>query len=438
MTLTKIGEVRFPEETEHLSSPHEFIGNQPSLPTAPVNIFLNSKMTMQTMVGIGGAFSELGGKALLSLEETERKQVAKELFSQHLNFFRLPVGSSDFALDAYSLNDQEGDFEMKHFSLARDAQYLQPYMALAKEYCPEMSLHISPWSPPAWLKEDGNMGGGSPLIDKPEYYEAYAKYFVKYIQSYEALGYSVRRLNVQNEPDVSPAYPSCQMSEKQMAHFIKEYLHPALSKANITTELFAGTFRSLNGASASDFLTTTEGIEKYISGIGMQYSAMQPIYDVLSCPKYQHLKFMHTESNCFDGQNSWTQAATLYQSIVSYLTAGCDSFTYWNMILDETGKSTWGWAQNSLVGIEEATKKVQYYPDFWVMQLASRCILPQSKRISYVSRDHVGIATVQQDGSVRFLCSNFHKEAKEGKVVLNGEELKISLEPMSISGFSIG
>lgn len=439
MTLRKIDEIKLPTDLDssQIMTHGEFIGNQPSLPTAPVNIFINSKMKLQTIQGIGGSFSEIGGKALLSLEESSREALSKDLFAQHLNYFRLPMGSSDFALSAYSLHEQDQDFELKAFSLEKDEKYIIPYVKMAKKYCPEMKLHISPWSPPAWMKESGKMEGGSSLIDKKEYYTAYALYFAKYIQAYEQLGFPVHRLNVQNEPDVDPIYPSCIMPPKQMAHFIQHFLHPLLQKENIPTEIFAGTFRSLNGAHASDFLTATPNIQEYIHGIGTQYSAMQPIYDVLSKKEYNHLKFMHTESNCFDGKNSWEQALTLYKSIVTYLTAGCDSFTYWNMILNETQKSSWGWEQNSMVLVDETTKKVTYNPDYYVMKLAASSILPQSQRISYISRNQMGIAVVNPDESVYFLCCNLNQEAKSGKVVVNDQEIPLSLEAMSITAFSV-
>ncbi|MNE30581.1 Glucuronoxylanase XynC precursor [compost metagenome] len=62
---------------------------------------------------------------------------------------------------------------------------------------PSIKILGSPWSPPTWMKTNNSTIGGSL---KPEYYDAYAKYFVKYIQSMKAEGITVDAITIQNEP----------------------------------------------------------------------------------------------------------------------------------------------------------------------------------------------------------------------------------------------
>ncbi|MFI3238443.1 MAG: hypothetical protein R3Y47_10530 [Lachnospiraceae bacterium] len=437
MKLEKLGVLALPgdvnfKETSQLCGD---IGDQPNQPTRGAHIHINSKMEFQTMQGIGGAFSELGSKALFSLSEGVRDGVAEALFAGKLDYFRLPIGASDFALDAYSLNDEKGDFEMEHFSLARDEERLIPYMELARKFSPEMKLHASPWSPPAWIKDNQYYGNGGSVIDEPRYYKAYAKYFSTYIRAYEEKGFDIDRLNIQNEPDVDPAYPSCMMPAAQMCKFIKEYLHPHFKESGIDTDIFAGTFRTINGASACDFLTADPEISQYIAGIGSQYSVMQPLYNIAMT--HPELKLMHTESNCFHGENSWEQAVVLYMSIVNYVNAGCDVFTYWNMILNTVAESTWGWKQNSLVTIDEESGAVTYNPDFHVYSLASSCIKRNSKRVVYTSMNKMGLAFKQEDGSLTCLVSNFSDKQEVGDLTVDGVKLDLTLEPMSIAAYKI-
>lgn len=437
MKLEKIYEVKIPTKV-HYKEVSALCGNtadQPNQPQGNVNIFINSNMEFQTFNGIGGSFSEVGGKALASLNDTLKDEVSKKLFSDNLNYFRLPVGASDFGVDAYSLNDNENDFSMDKFSLERDEKYVVPYMESVKKFCPDMKVHASPWSPPGWLKDTNKMCGGGSLIDDDKYYKAYALYFLKLIESYKEKGFDINRVNIQNEPDVSPAYPSCVMPDWQMNKFIKNYLHPLFKEKNIDTKIFAGTFRSINGASATDFLCYDEDILNYISGIGTQYTAMQPIYDIAA--KYKDLSIMHTESNCFKGENSWEQAVVLYTNIVNYLLAGCDTFTYWNMILNQDQISTWGWNQNSLVTINEETSEITYNPDYYIMELTAKCITKNSKRIVYSCMEKPGIATKNEDGSITFMVSNFLDEPKTGKLTVDFKEMDIALEPMSITAFKV-
>ncbi|MFI3207002.1 MAG: glycosyl hydrolase [Clostridia bacterium] len=437
MKLEKLYSVKIPAdinltETSQLCGD---IGDQPNQANFGAHIFLNSKFECQTMAGIGGAFSELGGKALLSLDKEEQNEVAKNLFADKFNYFRLPVGSSDFGLDAYSLNDVANDFEMEHFSLERDEKFIIPYMNLAKEYSENLKVHASPWSPPYWLKDNMAFGDGGSIVDDDKYYVAYAKYFLKLVNEYKKKGFDIARINIQNEPDVDPKYPSCLMSVEQMAKFIREYLFPLFKEENIDTEIFAGTFRAINEATACDFLTVDNDIQNYISGIGCQYHTMGPLNQINA--KFPNLKIMHTESNCFHGENSWEQAIALYMNIINYINAGCDVFSYWNMILNTNAESTWGWKQNSLVTIDEESKTVTYNPDYYVMALASACIKPNAKRIVYASRNKTGMAFKNEDGTVSFMLSNFTDKKEIGDVTLDGKKLDIQLEPMTISAYKI-
>lgn len=410
------------------------IGDQPNQPKRAVNLFVNSNMEFQTFKGVGGAFSELGGKALLSLPEDKRKEVAKALFEDKLKFFRCPMGSSDFALDAYSLDEVEDDFELKHFSLDRDKKYLFPYMNYCKEYCNDMKLHVSPWSPPWWLKDSKEYGNGGSIVEDEKYYKTYAEYIYKFIEGYKEAGFPISRYLIQNEPDVNPKYPSCITPYKQMADIIK-HIHKVFDEKNCSTEIWAGTFRSLTGASSSEFLAENPGIEKYISGIGVQYTIMQPLYDIQR--NYPTLGLMHTESNCFHGENSWEQAIVLFLNIVDYVQAGCDAYTYWNMILNEEATSTWGWKQNSLININENTNDITFNPDFYVMELAAKCITPGSKRIIYHSLNKKGLAVKKPTGEIGFLVSNFSDKDEEGKVTVDGKVYDIKLPAVSISYFEI-
>lgn len=92
----------------------------------------------------------------------------------------------------------------------------------------------SPWSPPVWMKDNGNSVGGSLL---PAYYSAYAQYFVKYIQAMQSKGITIDAVTIQNEPQHGGNNPSMVMSATEQANFIKNNLGPAFQAAGITTKI---------------------------------------------------------------------------------------------------------------------------------------------------------------------------------------------------------
>lgn len=123
---------------------------------------------------------------------------------------------------------------MQQFSLAPDEQHLIPVLKEILAINPDIRIMGSPWSPPAWMKTNGDTRGGSL---KPEYYPAYANYFVKYIQGMAAAGITIDAITVQNEPLHPGNNPSLLMLAEEQAVFIKDYLGPAFREANIDTKI---------------------------------------------------------------------------------------------------------------------------------------------------------------------------------------------------------
>jgi glucosylceramidase len=62
---------------------------------------------------------------------------------------------------------------------------------------PSIKILGSPWTAPSWMKSNNSPKGGSLL---PQYYDAYAQYFVKYIQGMKAAGITIDAVTLQNEP----------------------------------------------------------------------------------------------------------------------------------------------------------------------------------------------------------------------------------------------
>ena len=123
-----------------------------------LNVDPGTSRTGQTMEGFGGCFNELGWTSLKQLSEQDRESVLHELFDPvagaRFTYCRMPIGANDFATEAYSYDETDGDFDLKHFSIEHDRQTLIPFIHAAQRYQPKLRLWASPWTPPSWMKRN--------------------------------------------------------------------------------------------------------------------------------------------------------------------------------------------------------------------------------------------------------------------------------------------
>ena len=402
-------------------------------------IKLYPNIEFQTLEGVGGAFNEIGGAALMILPTAVQDEIMTNLFSVKdgagFMFSRTAVGASDFGLDAYSYADVADDYNMEHFSIAREETSVIPYIQQAFKKNPDMKLFASPWSPPGWMKYSGVMDQGedfpekNKLKDEPKIYEAYALYFSKYIKAYEEKGITIDRLIIQNENDANTSYPSNEMNVEQMSKFTKNYLRPQFKKDNIATELWAGTFRTHGQIDAIELVANPEYVALF-DGVGIQYTGAIYINQMKDLDPNGH--FMHTEGRCENGKNTWDQASKRLGEVANYINNGIPNYCYWNMILNETTESGWDWAQNSLINIDRQTKQVTYNPDYAVMAFMSKYLVPGAKRIANFAKD--AVITVKHNGKIYMLVQNYSEESQVYEYQIeHGESKKVEIPSQSMA-----
>lgn len=205
-------------------------------------ITVDSTQTFQTIDGFG--FAMTGGSAYLinHLSAADREPLLKELFTPdstfiNVSYLRTSIGSSDLNASVYSYDDipvGQTDYPLDYFSLGADEYDLIPILKKVVALNPNIKILGSPWSAPVWMKTINNTMGGSL---KPECYDVYAKYFVKYIQAMKANGIHIDAITCQNEPLNAYNNPSMLMTAVQQADFIKNHLGPAFQAANIDTKI---------------------------------------------------------------------------------------------------------------------------------------------------------------------------------------------------------
>jgi glucosylceramidase len=415
-------------------------------PDMPPDVRIAPGKTFQTIDGFGGCFNELSWVALGKASPADRERVLSALFGRDGCAFtlgRLPIGANDFALDWYSLDDTPGDLALTNFSIARDKKYLIPYVKAAMAVCPTLKCWGSPWSPPAWMKANGSYSRGS-LKWEPPILQAYATYLARWVEVYRAAGVNIYALTPQNEPNILNIYPTSEWRGPQLREFIAEYLGPTLRDRKAGVELWLGLNGDPlnNGDIANDRLVTVLEDPKanaFLTGVAFQYDSRTQIASASEL--YPDKKLMQSETECNRGDNTWADAQRLYGLMKRYLDNNASSYFAWNMVLDETGISTWNWRQNSLINVNHMTGQVTFNGEYYVMRHFSQFVKPGAKRVLTTGVWGDKIAFVNPDGSTVLVIGNSAKQPLP--IVLNvagrsaGGTINVTLPACSVNTFVI-
>lgn len=223
-------------------------------PHQPIRIVVDPGQVHQTMLGHGAAMTDASASVLMNLKAknpTLFAHVMKRLFESKagagFSFLRLPMGTSDYtATKTYSTYCDETSPDLRKFSTAHDEKYIIPALQEALKLNPEIRILGSPWSPPAWMKTNQALKGISPKDKaagkscrlKPECFDTYAEYFVKFIEAYRAAGIEIYGVTLQNEPQFDAAsYPCMRMDEDDQIKLVK-LLGGKLEAKRLKTRIF--------------------------------------------------------------------------------------------------------------------------------------------------------------------------------------------------------
>jgi glucosylceramidase len=409
---------------------------------------------MQVIDGFGGCFNELGWDALSLLDTAMTDSLVSLFFgpASDLKFTlgRVPIGANDYARDWYSLDDTPGDFSMQNFNIVRDKKSIIPYILKALSHEQKLKVWGSPWCPPAWMKTNNHyackMGevndlccpdkegkeGVTQFIMQTRYLDAYALYFSKFIRAYRDAGVPVYAVHVQNEPNSCQNFPSCIWKASDLGIFIGQYLGPRLLKDVPDAEIWYGTIERPYIENIDTVLRDPDA-KKYVKGLGFQWAGKDAIGRAHG--KFPAVSLMETESECGDGSNDWKAAEYTFSLIRHYFENGANAYMYWNMVLDETGKSQWGWKQNSLITIDRKTLNITLNPEYYLFKHVSHFVEPGARWLNTQGNRQDVIAFVNPDGRVNVLVLN--QSEREDEVVISTPRgnFKVSLKPRSFNTF---
>lgn len=302
-------------------------------------------VTYQEVRGFGGAFTEASAYNLSLLNEKLQEEVMESYFGEgglQYNLCRTHINSCDFGLGNYAYLEQETDEKLTGFSIERDEKYLIPMIKLAKNKATEeLVLLASPWSPPAFMKSNGEMNHGGYLLEK--YYPMWAEYIVKYLQEYEKRGIHISMLTLQNEPQAVQTWDSCIYSSEQEKDMIKKYLGPALIKHGFSDVkiLIWDHNKELVFERTRDIIEDTEA-DQFVSGVAFHWYSGDHFENVaLVREKYPNKELIFTEGcveySRFADSNEVYKAQMYAHDMIGNFNAGMNGYIDWNLLLDDKG-----------------------------------------------------------------------------------------------------
>jgi glucosylceramidase len=397
---------------------------QPELPA----VLVEPSKRFQTIEGFGGAFTEAAATTLNRISAENRQRIVRAYFDRAeghgYTLCRTHINSCDFSLGNYAYTEAPGDVELKHFSIERDRRAVLPMIQQAQRAAgTTLKLLASPWSPPAWMKTNGQMNHGGAL--RPECRDAWARYFVRYIREYEREGVAIWAVTVQNEPAATQVWDSCIYSAEEERDFVRDHLGPALEQAGLSH------VKILIWDHNRDLLVERVRpafedpvARRYIWGAAFHwygpdcFENVQRVHDA-----WPDKKLLFTEG-CQEGGphiGSWDLGERYARSIINDLNRWTVGWIDWNMVLDETGGPNHvGNFCSAPIIADTKHDRVIFQSSYYYLGHFSRFIRPGAARILCAStRDDLEVTGFQNpDASIAVVVLNRTDQARKFRLKL--------------------
>lgn len=406
-------------------------------------IEIDTTKTYQTIDGFGNCLT--GGSAMLmhKMNAAARSALLQELFATDgknigLSYLRVSIGASDLDEKVFSYNDLpagETDVEMSRFNLGYDKLYLVPVLKEILIINPDLKIMASPWSAPVWMKTNNDTRGGSL---KPAYFDAYARYFVKYIQAMEAEGIDIDAITIQNEPLHPGNNPSMYMTAEDQSRFIKDNLGQAFKQAAVDAKIIVYD----HNADRPDYpLTILKDPEaaKYVDGSAFHLYAgkIEALSDVHNAYPNKNLYFTEQWIGApgkLADDLSW-HVKTL---IIGGTRNWCRTILEWNMAADKNHNphTDRGGCDRCLGTITINGNEITRNPAYYILAHAAKFVRPGSVRIASDTLSNLpNVAFRTPDGQKVLIVLNEAKTLQSFNIRFNGKTVSAGLESGAVATY---
>ena len=340
-------------------------------------------------------------------------------------FVRIPIDSCDFSLSHYEADGDEADALFESFSFARVEKYILPMLADAEAaYGGRLEIMLSPWSPPAYMKTNGERNHGGKL--KACYWKRWAEYICRYVEEYRSRGFNVTMLTLQNEPKAVQTWDSCIYTAQEEKIFLRDYVWPSLAEHNLTDiDIYIWDHNKERAFEWAETIIDAE-TDHMVAGIafhwysGDHFEALRMLRE-----RFPKKKLLLSEAciefSKYSAEDNLANAQKYAHDIIGNLNEGMSVFLDWNLVLDELG------GPNHVKNFCDAP----YLFDTARKQLVERELQSYIKHFSHyietgavrigVSRytDKLEITAFQENSKIVFVLLNRTQEAIPAFIRLN-------------------
>jgi glucosylceramidase len=407
-----------------------------------VSIFVNPNKTFQTFFGIGGAITDASAEVFASLSSPKQEELLKAYYSPEsgigYSLVRTHIHSCDFSRGSYTYVS-DNDKSLKTFSIEHDRKYRIPMIkratAMANGHLP---LYVSPWSPPAFMKTNQNMLRGGKLL--PEYRDAWALYYAKFIKAYEKEKLPIWGLTIQNEPMATQRWESCIYSAEEERDFLKNHLGPTLEKEGLGDKnIIVWDHNRDLIVNRANTIFDDPVASKYAWGIGFHWyetwTGGEPMFSNLGNvnESYPTKNLVFTEG-CNEGFDAskyqyWPNAERYGRSMINDFNNGTVAWTDWNILLDETGGPNH--VKNlcfAPIHADTRTDDLIYTPSYYYIGHFSKFIRPGAKRVSTVSSRSILEATSFKNDGGKMITVIMNSTDEKIRYQMYVESKSVSME----------
>jgi glucosylceramidase len=411
-------------------------------------VFVDPTRTFQTFLGIGGALTDASAETFAMLPKEKQRELLSAYFDDRqgigYKLARTNIHSCDFSSGSYTYVN-EGDKQLQSFNVEHDRKFRIPFikqiLAVTRG---KLNIFASPWSPPAFMKDNNDMLHGGRL--KPEFYQSWANYYAKFIKAYQSEGIPIWGITIQNEPMATQRWESCIYSAEEERDFLKNYLGPTLRREGLADKRIIAWDhnRDLIYQRASTILSDPQAA-KYVWGIGYHWyepwSGGEPMFDNVRLvhETFPGKPLIFTEGcvDAFDPQKlgEWKFGEQYGRSMINDFNNGTVGWTDWNVLLDERGGPNHV-ANYCFAPVHANTKtgELNYLSSYYYIGHFSKFIQAGARRIaSSPSRSQLlSTAFLNPDGTMAVVVMNSSEKNASYWLWINGNAAEVNSLPHSI------
>ena len=426
------------------SAPARFAGRASARP----QIVVDDTQRFQEIVGFGASLTDSSAWLIQHmLDARQRDALLKELFGREgnglgLSFSRLTIGASDFSRHHYSLNDTPDgtpDPDLKHFSIDQNRGDVIPVARAMLAINPQLKIMASPWSAPGWMKDSNSLIHGRLL---PQYYDAFSRYLLRYVDAYAAEGIPIFALTVQNEPDYEPKdYPGMRLNAPARARLIGDHLGPMIARRGSGPLIFDWDHNWDKPEEPMGVLSDPVA-GNYVDAVawhcyGGDVAAQSPVHDA-----FPDKDAYMTECSGGDWEPVRSGGLPLQMKniIIRSMRHWARGALFWNLALDENNGPYAGGCHTcrGVVTIDSRTGEITRTDEYYALAHASRFVRPGAHRIASSGPtddlDNVAFRNAD-DGSLVLLVSNSAIQPRRFSVAHGERRFAYTLPARSVATF---